>query len=497
MRQFLIILFLSVSLSTIIAGQHSHYDHAKNLINEVKTVLSANRSMSFNFRQTNRSLGHLAEPWQTNKYESAGTFCLTPHTKELYLSDSLLYREKYYYSKKFFTADSLFLLGYGENEPTKVTRKDAGSYINTAALFSPVFYLDDFLNSEIDPTSVEFKQGKLDTITYQKDNSNVIRFLIDRKKKLVSVIYVAYPHELYGDVLKKITYSEYRQNTKTKTYYPTKVKEEELGIIFNEITISLADEKLDIDAIKKEIPGDYKLINTAPTEPEITYQKFNDHIHLLDFQHTDDRILIVEFEDFLVVAEAPLNSKNGELIIEKAKEIAPDKPIKYFVFGHHHPHYIGGIRAFVANQTTVLCYKDNMDYVNQIISFKHTIEPDILENNRQQPMIEEIDSIKIISDKNLEMQIIHIGEMSYHTKDYLIYYFPKYKLLFEDDLIWIAKDKPIAAARQRQKGVYDAIIKYDLEVDTIIQSWPVNEHGVKTIIDFKDLKKSVELIGKE
>lgn len=177
--------------------------------------------------------------------------------------------------------------------------------------------------------------------------------------------------------------------------------------------------------------------------------------------------------------------------------VAPGKPIKYFIFGHHHPHYIGGIRAFVANGTTILSYKENMDYVRKIISFKHTINPDVLEKNRKDPNIETIDSMKVIKDNDLEMQIIHIGEMSAHTKDFLIYYFPKYKLLFEDDLVWIAKDKPLESASSRQKGLYNAIVKHNLEVETVIQSWPVKGHGVKTVIDFEELKRSVELIEKE
>jgi hypothetical protein len=55
--------------------------------------------------------------------------------------------------------------------------------------------------------------------------------------------------------------------------------------------------------------------------PETRLEKYTDNIYFFELNHTDDRVMIVEFNDFLLVAEAPLNSENGELIISKAKEI--------------------------------------------------------------------------------------------------------------------------------------------------------------------------------
>jgi glyoxylase-like metal-dependent hydrolase (beta-lactamase superfamily II) len=202
-------------------------------------------------------------------------------------------------------------------------------------------------------------------------------------------------------------------------------------------------------------------------------------------------------DSFLVVAEAPLESKNGELIIKEAKKIAPHKPIKYFVFGHHHPQYLGGVRPFINNGTTILTHSSNTDYLKQVATFKHTIQPDALQMSNKPLLFEVVDEKRIIKDSNFEMQIIHIGWMSKHTDDYLVYYFPKYKLLFEDDLVWIKKEGGAKPAGERQKGLYDAIKKYGLDVETIIQSWPINYMEVKTEISFKELEESVQLIKKE
>ena len=108
-------------------------------------------------------------------------------------------------------------------------------------------------------------------------------------------------------------------------------------------------------------------------------------------------------------------------------------------------------------------------------------------------VFEEIkDSLKI-SDGKTEMTIYFIGEKSFHTKDYLIYYFPNEKILFEDDLVWISKSGELKKASNRQAGLFNAIKDLGIEVKTIIQSWPVKDYGVKTVIPFEDLEKSVSI----
>lgn len=486
-------LFLFISIPNLSFGQNQDYKKAKKLIQKVKNQLVSGKNISFNFKRNHEFFGHLSEPWQTRKYIMAGKFCLNSND-ELYIIDSLNSRGKYHQSQQFYSTDILFLLNYGTDKARKVTTKDFNEYLNTASLFSPIFYLEEFLKNAYQNNNFEYNQGKATSITFQNTQGNIIKIIIDKTNKQVLEIHITYPHELYGDVLKKIIYSDYQQYPQTKQYYASSIIEKELGIKANQMSITTSTEKLDIQDIKGIIPENYSLSKTVIDKPEIIYQKYNEYLHLLELKHTDDRVLIVEFEDFLLVAEAPLNTKNGQLIIEKAKEIIPQKPIKYFVFGHHHPHYLGGIRAFVANESTILCYKDNVEYVNKIISAKHSLNPDILEKNRKHAKIETIDIQKIISDGNIEIQIIHIGTMSAHTKDFLIYYFPKDEIIFEDDLVWIAKDEPIKSASARQKGLYDAIIKYNLDVKTIIQSWPVASYNIKTIIEFQDLKKSVETI---
>jgi hypothetical protein len=65
-------------------------------------------------------------------------------------------------------------------------------------------------------------------------------------------------------------------------------------------------------------------------------------------------------------------------------------------------------------------------------------------------------------------------------------------MLFQDDLCWIPSEGAISKAGHRQVGLYNSIKKLNLEIETIVQSWPVKNHKVKTIIPFEDLEKSVQ-----
>ncbi len=145
----------------------------------------------------------------------------------------------------------------------------------------------------------------------------------------------------------------------------------------------------------------------------------------------------MEFKNFITVAEAPLNSRNGDLIIETIKEKFPNKPIKFFAFGHHHPHSLGGVRSFIHKGSTILSPIGDFDYLSFIARNPHTIKPDSLQLDKKTLHVNILGDIKTITDDNYSMQIINIGEYSHHTKDYLIFYFPEEKLIFEVNIIWI------------------------------------------------------------
>ena len=91
------------------------------------------------------------------------------------------------------------------------------------------------------------------------------------------------------------------------------------------------------------------------------------------------------------------------------------------------------------------------------------------------------------------MTIHNIGEESGHTKDYSIFYFPKEKMVFEGDLAWIKKGAAPQKPDSRQVGLFNAIQKRHLGVETVIQVWPINKYSLKTKLPFADLEAAMKV----
>ncbi|PHS08590.1 MAG: hypothetical protein COA88_06400 [Kordia sp.] len=430
----------------------------------------------FNFKEQLNNLGHLAEPWATNTYNGKGSFWVDKNTFQK--QDSLINsRGSVYVSKTDITNNMLLYLDYGDKELLPVTEELYIEKLINTARYTPITLLYHFKNNK---KNIEFSSTDKQVIYTLNIDEYPIQLFINKSNNLVDKITYLSDDELYGDITTSFMYSSY---IKSEFYiYPAHIKIEKI----NGKVIDI------VEILTSTIDNQVKLLE-KPKEKEVTKIKtikYNDYIHFIDLEHTNDRVMVVELDDYILVAEAPINSKNGELIISEVKKIAPSKPIKYFVFGHHHPHYLGGLRAFVHKEATILCTDISKNYVEYIAEAPHTLTPDSLQLEKKKLKTQVITD-SLVLGTNKKMEIYFIGNKSAHTKDYLIYYFPSDKLLFQDDLCWIPNEGAITKAGNRQLGLYNAIIELNLNVETIIQSWPVKNHKVKTVIPFTDLEKSI------
>jgi len=440
--------------------------------------------LKFSYQETLNRFEHSFEPWQQSKYLGKGT--IWSNYINFFKQDTLTNGKRTYFSKLEFTESNMLFLDYGDKDLFPVSESLFFNQIFQTARYSPIMLINYFFQQEI---QIE-KESNEDVAIYRTIiNKAIVKLYINKSESLISKVTILNDDELYGDVLSTFVYSNY--STRSKIFYPKTIKIEKVnGQLKDEVIITdvlLVDKTPDL--LNK--PADYEIKKDKEVIPVIRVKKYSEHIHFIELEHTDDRVMVVEFKDFLLVAESPLNSENGELIISEVKKIASDKPIKYFVFGHYHPHYLGGLRPFVHKEVTVLSTKSNINYVKYLANASHSLNPDSLQIQPKALLIEEIVKIKTITDGKFEMRIYNIGDKSRHTKDYLIYYFPDQKLLFEDDLVWIKRTGEVKQASKRQAGLYYAIKELGLEIDTIIQSWPVADYGVKTIIPFNDLEQSI------
>src|SRR5262249_56057025 len=71
------------------------------------------------------------------------------------------------------------------------------------------------------------------------------------------------------------------------------------------------------------------------------------------------RSVVFEFDDHLVLYEAPLNETRSKAVIDKARTLSP-KPLTHVIISHLHFDHSGGLRVAVAEGLTIITYKENI-----------------------------------------------------------------------------------------------------------------------------------------
>ena len=88
--------------------------------------------------------------------------------------------------------------------------------------------------------------------------------------------------------------------------------------------------------------------------------------------------VIVNFNDYVVVIEAPLDEARSNAVISEVKKLYYNKPIRYLINTHAHFDHAGGIRTYAAEGATILTYQMNKPYYEKTFAMPRTLSPDKL-----------------------------------------------------------------------------------------------------------------------
>src|SRR5262249_46460573 len=190
--------------------------------------------------------------------------------------------------------------------------------------------------------------------------------------------------------------------------------------------------------------------------------------------------ILVEFSDHLVLVETPQHEVRSAAVIAKAKELRPNKPIKYVINTHHHFDHSGGIRSAVAEGATIITHEGNKAFIEAMASRPHTLTPDALTKSPKSAVVETVSDKRVLKDSTRTVEIYHIPNA--HSETMLMVYFPAERLIVEADLY----NPPAPNAANAPPPVFpfagnfvENVHKLGLKVDRIM---PI--HG--RIVPFKD-----------
>ncbi len=214
---------------------------------------------------------------------------------------------------------------------------------------------------------------------------------------------------------------------------------------------------------------------TAPAPPQrLQLQPVAPGVFLASVPAGDTASLIVELDDGLFVAETTLTTALGEQLVDELATHFPGKPIRYVSFSHYHPHYTGGLRAFVAAGAEVLAPPGLAAYARAVLARRFTLEPDRLARAPRPGQVQPFTASTVVGAPNgRRVELWDLGAASNHTEEYVVVYVPHAKLLFQGDLGWFQTEDGGVRSGRRASGMLDALRARGVPIERIAQGWPL------------------------
>ena len=229
-----------------------------------------------------------------------------------------------------------------------------------------------------------------------------------------------------GDVVLETTYSNYKDFGAVK--FPTHIVQMEGG--FPVLDITVTDVKPNA-SVSIAVPQNVQQAQpAAPASVRVQTDKIADGVYYLT--GGSHHSVAVEFNDYVVVFEAPQNDERAMAVLEATRKTIPNKPIRYVVNSHNHFDHLGGVRAAMAEGITIITQAQNRAYYERIATMPHTIVPDRLAKSPKKPAIEAVAEKRVLTDATQTLELYRVPNN--HTDTMLVGYLPKAKILIEADL---------------------------------------------------------------
>ena len=144
------------------------------------------------------------------------------------------------------------------------------------------------------------------------------------------------------------------------------------------------------------------------------------------------RSIVFEFDDHLVLFEAPVNEARSKAVIDAARTLSA-KPLTHAVVSHHHFDHSGGLRVAVAEGLTIITQRANEAFFKDLVARPYTIAPDALAKNPKPMTLQLVDDMLTLKDASMEVQLYHLLDNPREGTN-LFAYVPRDRMLVQADL---------------------------------------------------------------
>jgi len=285
---------------------------------------------------------------------------------------------------------------------------------------------------------------------------------------------------IVGDMRVETAYSGYKDFGGVR--FPSRIVQSQDGYPSLDLTIATVTANPAVDI---SVPDNVRTAQPAPVA--VTSQTLADGVfYLTGGSHHS---LAVEMKDHIVLVDVPQPEQRALAVIAKAKEVIPNKPIRFLVTSHHHWDHLGGIRTAIDEGATIVTHQTNKAFLERVAKTPHTINPDRLSMSKRSVKIQTVGDMGKLTDGTRTIELHRLTNYE-HTGDMLVVYLPKEKILAEPDAFTppATPTTPlVVTAVPYAVALYDNIKRLNLDVQSIV---PL--HGART----GDVAELARLAGK-
>ena len=337
-------------------------------------------------------------------------------------------------------------------------------------------------NATVEAKTVGAK--KYSVVTFMGDNKAKVNGYIN-EQNLVERVETWIDNPLYGDLLFEAMYSDFKDVDGVK--FPMHIVQRQGGYpIFD---LSLSDVKVN-QPVTIQPPaargGAPAAAAAAPANPPAVSEKLGDGVYLITGGYA---VIAVDFKDYIAFIECGQSEARALSVIAEAKRLIPNKPIRYIINTHSHVDHSSGLRAFVAEGSTILTHEVNKAYLEKVLSQPHTLVPDKQQTAKKKVLVEGMGEKKVLTDGTHTIELYHLANFGHHD-GMIVAYLPKEKVLLEADGY---NPQAVTATPPNPPSVYtvsllDNIRRLKLDVQRIVA---VHYPADNRVITMADLTKWV------